>query len=121
MANSLSYCLCCNKPLKGRADKKYCSDTCRNQFFNKQKELERAEIRTIDLVLKKNRRILRDLLGDHTSINISEKDLLVKGFVFLYYTHHLTTKMEQREYVFCYDYGYRQMENGWYKVVKSFK
>jgi predicted nucleic acid-binding Zn ribbon protein len=117
----MHHCLNCNKALKGRPDKKYCDDNCRNEYFNRQKELDRKEIRTIDLAIKKNRKILKEVLVGKTSVNISEQDLQLRGFVFYYHTHQLTTKGEQKEYVFCYDYGYHDMRNGWFKVVKSFK
>ena len=30
-------CLACGKPLKGRIDKKFCDDYCRNNYNNQQK------------------------------------------------------------------------------------
>src|SRR5215216_5997861 len=114
-------CLNCDKPLKGRIDKKYCDEHCRNEYFNKRKEIERKEIRTIDLALKKNRRILKEILKEKEFIQVEEKDLQLKGFVFLYHTHNETTKQKQNTCVFCYDYGYIDMQNGLYKIIKAFK
>jgi hypothetical protein len=113
-------CVNCDKPLKGRTDKKYCDDNCRNEYFNKQKEIERKEIRTIDIALKRNRRILKEVLKEKESVTVPEKQLQEKGFVFHYHTHHLTTKTKQHEYLFCYDYGYHALGNGYFKVIKAF-
>ena len=121
MIDTLPTCLNCEKPLKGRSDKKYCDETCRNAYFNKQKEIERKEIRTIDLALKNNRRILKALLGENDSVHIREKELQEKGFKFRYHTHHHTTKIKQHEYLFCYDYGYYEIGEGVYKIIKAFK
>lgn len=121
MIDTSANCLNCQKPLKGRSDKKYCDEACRNDYFNKQKETERKEIRTIDLALKKNRRILKELLGDSESVTIREKKLQEKGFVFHYHTHHVVTKYKQHEYLFCYDYGYHEIEKGLFKIIKAFK
>jgi hypothetical protein len=119
--DTLPTCMHCEKPLKGRSDKKYCDDVCRNEYFNKQKEIERKEIRTIDLALKRNRRILKELLKENEFALVREKDLQEKGFRFPYHTHHIITKYKQHEYLFCYDYGYRETEKGQYKIIKAFQ
>ena len=113
-------CLNCGKPLAGRSDKKYCADNCRNEYFNKQKEIERKEIRAIDLALKRNRRILKALFNEERDTYVRDKVLQEKGFVFNYHTHHTITKMKQEEYLFCYDYGYRETEEGKYRIIKAF-
>jgi len=121
MLDTLTTCLNCTKPLKGRSDKKYCNEVCRNEYFNKQKEIERKEIRIIDLALKKNRRILKELLKEKEYVLVREKELQEKGFRFQYRTHHIITKYKQHEYFFCYDYGYRQTEKGLFKIIKAFQ
>jgi hypothetical protein len=113
-------CRFCSKPLTGRSDKLYCNDICRNEYFNKKKETERKEIRTIDLALKRNRRILKALFKEEKDTYVREKVLQEKGFVFSYHTHHTVTKLKQEEYLFCYDYGYREAEDGLYRIIKAF-
>src|SRR6266542_1104107 len=121
MLATASTCLNCDKPLKGRSDKKYCNDGCRNAFTNKQKQKENKETGPITLVLRKNRRILMALLGDKPDVSVSEAVLHRKGFVFDYHTHHIITAYEKNEYMVCYDHGYRRLENGLFKVIKEFK
>lgn len=113
-------CVHCGKTLAGRSDKKYCSDNCRNEYFNQQKEIERKEIRAIDLALKRNRRILKSFFKEEKDTYVKEKALQEKGFAFTYHTHHTITKTKQDEYLFCYDYGYRKTEEGVYRIIKAF-
>lgn len=77
-------------------------------------------MRDVELRLKKNRRILRDVLGEYHTKTTTEKLLLQKGFDFKYHTHHFTTRNAD-EYVFCFDYGYLAKEHGKIIVVKEIK
>jgi hypothetical protein len=118
MAAEKRYCLYCEKLLRGRSDKLYCDDACRNSYFNEQKKNDHQAIRAVDLALKKNRRILRDILGDNKTRSVTEKQLLQKGYDFRYHTHFFATKNEDR-YCFCYDYGWLAREDNKYMVVKE--
>ena len=111
-------CLYCDKILEGRADKKYCDDSCRTAFSNELKIKENKEIRTISLALKKNRNILKRLKGEKESTLISEETLLLAGFLFDYHTHYFTSESQQNVFTFCYDYGYRDMGNKKYKIIR---
>ncbi len=111
-------CLACDKPLKGRSDKKFCDDYCRNNYNNQLKSITNNQVRNINNALGKNRRILEDLLpeGEETAKTTKEK-LLQKGFLFKYVTHLYTTK-SGKTYYYCYDYGYLPLENDWYLIVR---
>jgi hypothetical protein len=113
-------CLCCNKNLRGRSDKKFCDDACRNSYNNQQKAKSSYSnyIRNINNTLLKNRRILQDILpADKKTANTTGDKLLQKGFVFKYHTHTYSTR-EGNTYYYCYDYGYLLLENKWYMVVR---
>src|SRR5579862_2377686 len=118
MATEKRYFLYCEKLLRGRSDKLYCDDACRNAYFNEQKKNDHQAIRKVDLALKKNRRILRNVLGDNKTKSVTEKQLLQKGYDFMYHTHFFTTKNED-EYCFCYDYGWLARDGNKYMVVKE--
>ena len=111
-------CQACNKPLKGRIDKKFCDDYCRNNYNNGLKSADVNIVRTINTALGKNRRILNDLLpaASETTKTTLEK-LSAKGFRFKYHTHTYTNKKGDT-YFFCYDLGYLSLENNWYLIVK---
>ncbi len=113
-------CQLCKKTLRGRADKKFCDDNCRNVFNNQQKAktIHHALVRGINNTLLKNRRILEELLPANAQmIKVQHDGLVQKGFVFKYHTHQFVNK-KGNIYYFCYDYGYLPLENKWYLVVR---
>lgn len=111
-------CPSCGNLIKGRADKKYCNDHCRNAHNN---ELKRNDlvIRNINNALLRNRRILEDLQNKAGKATPVTRDILEKRrFHFAYITHTITYSPD-KTYYYCYDYGYRVLENGLYLVVKG--
>jgi hypothetical protein len=110
-------CLECKEPVSGRVDKKFCSDICRNSFHNKANSISSDYIRNVNTMLKKNRKILEDLVPQ-SSAQISKSKLLQRGFNFHYYTN-IQRRLEGGHYFFCYDYGYLPLENDNYLVVKQ--
>ena len=111
-------CLSCNKPVKGRTDKKFCDDYCRNNYNNQLKADSSNLVRNINNALGKNRRILDSLLVSGEEMAKTTKDkLLQKGFHFKYITHIYTNK-KGNTYFFCYDLGYLPLENDWYLIVR---
>lgn len=114
-------CLACGKGLKGRSDKKFCDDYCRNNFNNRQKANNNHNpfVRSINNTLLKNRKILESVLPENKETAKANLDKLHRlGFHFKYMTHTYTTRTG-KTYFFCYDYGYLPLENQWYLVVKQ--
>ncbi|HVK97439.1 MAG TPA: hypothetical protein VM368_06460 [Flavisolibacter sp.] len=111
-------CLACGKTVKGRSDKKFCDDYCRNNYNNQLKADSNNYVRNINNALKKNRRILESLFPAHEEmIKTTKEKLLISGFQFKYITHTYTNK-KGNTYFFCYEYGYLPLENDWYLIVK---
>jgi hypothetical protein len=99
----------CGEVIKGRIDKKFCSDMCRNAFNNKQNSDTNNYVRNINNSLRKNRRILEETLqGEKTTI--SKQKLIDKGFNFSFYTNQVVTK-NNHTYTFCYEFGYLPLED----------
>lgn len=114
-------CLACGATLRGRVDKKFCNDYCRNNYNNlrKQKESQSPLVRNINAALLKNRKLLESLLPAGEETARANKDKLQRlGFHFKYFTHVYTTKTG-KTYYYCYDYGYLPLENDWYLIVKK--
>lgn len=109
-------CSECGETFHGRADKKFCSDMCRNAFNNKLNGSANNYIRNINNILRKNRRIMEELVPAET-VKVSRQKLADKGFNFGYYTHIVTTK-EGKQYHFCYEYGYLTLEGNYCLLVK---
>jgi hypothetical protein len=111
-------CLFCEKPVKGRSDKKFCDDYCRAAYNNDLKSASNNYIRNVNNALGKNRRILEILLpeGEPTA-KANQDKLLQLGFQFKYHTHQYTAK-NGNNYFYCYEYGYLPLENNWFLIVK---
>jgi hypothetical protein len=110
------FCLECGDEIKGRIDKKFCSDMCRNAFNNKVNSNSNNYVRSINNSLRKNRRILENnLQGEKTTI--AKQKLVDNGFNFKYHTNlHLTKN--NHTYYFCYEFGYLTLDNDNILIVK---
>jgi hypothetical protein len=107
----------CGEAIKGRVDKRFCSDLCRNSYNNRSNSDTNNYMRNINNILRKNRRILEALNPDG-KIKISKEKLSSKGFNFNYHTNTYLTK-NGNQYFFCYEYGYLPLENDFYALVKK--
>ena len=113
-------CLACGKQLKGRIDKKFCDDYCRNSYNNQQKAKgsHSSYVRNVNNALLKNRKVLETILQDTEETAKANKEKLQRlGFQFKYLTHTYTNKTG-KTYFYCYDYGYLPLDNDWYLIVK---
>lgn len=107
-------CGYCGKALKGRSDKKFCGDSCRNAYNHRQKEIENADpnFQRIVSILKKNRAALAQARKDkktHKLVTTKER-LLELGYNFQYCTEHIHYECE--DHYFCFDLGYVIKEPG---------
>jgi hypothetical protein len=110
----------CGKVLKGRAGKKFCDDSCRNAHNNQIYSEANNYIRNINHSLKKNRRILEEMLpASKEKTSVPKDKLLQAGFQFKYITHIYTSKKTGKIYYYCYDYCYSAFENDWYLIIRG--
>ncbi|WP_445757271.1 hypothetical protein [Polaribacter sp.] len=110
-------CLECEDPLKGRTDKKFCSDYCRNSFNNKVNKESKNLVRNINNRLKKNYKILSEL-NVSGKTKVSRTKLYDKGFDFQLFTSIYQTKTGNN-YFYIYDEGYLLLENDTYLLIKK--
>jgi hypothetical protein len=110
-------CIECGEPLKGRADKKFCDDQCRSAYNNRLNSDSYAEMRNINNILRKNRRIMESFAQKEGKGFVSKEKLIEAGFSFKYFTHTYLTK-KGVTYRICYDYGYLPVENNMVMIVK---
>lgn len=109
-------CLDCGTAVKGRADKKFCDDSCRNNYNNRIKTEDGLVLRRINSILKKNRSILAQF-NPNGKAKISRKKLISAGFNFDYHTYYYETQSGNC-YVFCYEYGYLILNDDRVLLVK---
>lgn len=109
-------CLECNEPLRGRIDKKYCSDACRNAYNNKLNTYSYNMVRKTNRILAKNHKILNELNPTGKTTR-NKSDLINLGFDFNLLTSIYKTK-DGKLYQFCYDQGYLELDNNKILLVK---
>lgn len=112
-------CQECGCNIYGRSDKKFCSEQCRNNHYNKLNRDVNVSMRNINNILRKNRRILQQH-NPNGNCRIHRDTLLLQGFNFEYFTNTFTTKTGLT-YKFCYDQGYLSLNEGHLVVVESFE
>ncbi len=112
------HCLECGEVIIGRADKKFCDDSCRNNYNNKLNSDGNNLVRNINNILRKNRRILKELLKREELLKLNKQKLSDKQFNYGYFTNVIHTK-NNTTYHYCYDYGYLLLENDQVLIVKK--
>ncbi|MFQ5334975.1 MAG: hypothetical protein ACE5DN_02765 [Flavobacteriales bacterium] len=105
----------CGEVILGRADKKFCSDACRNASNNRLNRDVNNYVRNVNNILRKNRRILATL-NPGEKVRVHKSVLSKKGFNFNYFTNIYTTKTG-KTYYFCYELGYLPMERDYVMIV----
>ena len=108
-------CIECGEPFEGRSDKKFCSDQCRTSYYNRQNADSTNYMRSVNRILRKNRKILAELNPQGKS-KVQKTRLLDKGFSFNYFTNVYNTK-NGNTYYFCYEHGYLPLADDFYALV----
>ncbi len=109
------HCMECSDKLRGRTDKKFCTDMCRNAYNNRLNSSVNNYVRNVNNVLKRNRRIL-EALTVFNETKIHKRKLIDMGFDFKYFTHKKAVRAGM--IYFCYDLGYLAMEKDDYISIK---
>lgn len=110
----------CQKTIRGRSDKRFCDDNCRNAYNNRKNSSQDNVLRMINRKLRRNRNILQEYLGEEKMIKVNKFKLLTEGFTLDFHTHTILTNKGQT-YFFCYEYGFLEIENGLLLIVKNNK
>lgn len=105
----------CGQRIIGRADKKFCNDQCRTAWHNKQYSIDNDQVKNVNTILRRNRRILAELTAQGKR-EIRSVTLAKLGFKFGYFTS-LKKRNGSLEH-FCYDQSYVPVANGVY-LLKS--
>jgi hypothetical protein len=115
--NDEKTCLNCSKVLRGRADKKFCDENCRNQYNNTLNSDTNSEMRLTQNILRKNRRILSELLGEQDKYKTSIKKLMDRGYKLDFLTQLYQTKTGTI-YRYCFEYGIMLLDEDMVLIVK---
>ena len=111
-------CLECGQTVRGRSDKRFCDDSCRNAYNNKLNSDQTNLVRNVNNILRKNRRILLETLNGEGMVKVQQEKLKRKGFDFKFHTHTYVNSKGQ-VYNFIYEMGYLILENNWILLVRK--
>lgn len=109
-------CLECGNPIVGRTDKKFCTDQCRTSCNNRLNSDASNYMRSVNRILRKNRKILSGL-NPNGKVKVHRKKLQAHGFNFKFVTNLYTTRAGTI-YYFCYDQGYLPLEEDYFMIVE---
>jgi hypothetical protein len=110
-------CLECKVPVKGRIDKKFCSDYCRNTHNNSVDKNSKNLIRNVNNRLRKNYKILSELNASGKT-KVTRTTLYDKGFDFQFFTSIYKTKTGNT-YFYIYNEGYLALENDLFLLIRK--
>lgn len=101
------FCKVCGTKLEGRRDKKYCNQSCKNQYHYEMRSLHHNEISAEMGFLLRNRTILHEILDQQASMKkkVSRDLLHFMGFRFECHTGtHVNHQGKMYRYVFDYSW-----------------
>lgn len=112
-------CKVCQKRLRGRSDKIFCSVGCKNYYHKNLRFAAKKAAIQIDGYLKRNYKILYEILGGNkTQIKISRNYLTQKGFRYKYHTHfHINSR--NKMYLYVYNLAWMEFSDDQILIVKK--
>jgi hypothetical protein len=113
-------CEYCKENFAGRADKRFCSVKCKNDFNNAARKNTKEITAEIDAYLHRNREILATLMGDATKETFDKLVLTRTGFKYEFMTGIYTNK-EGKMYKYIYDYAWLDFSDQKILIVKKSK
>ena len=110
-------CRECGEGLRGRTDKKFCADYCRNAYHNRKNKDSCNLIRNTNNRLRKNYRILKSFPLQNGRTATTKARLHQLGFDFDLITALYVSKKGAR-YRYIYDLGYLPLKNEVCMIVR---
>ena len=109
-------CVECSEQIRGRIDKKFCTDYCRNSYNNNVNKESKNLIRNTNNRLRKNFKILSDL-NTTGKTKVTRTKLFDNGFDFNHFTSIYKTKTGN-VYFYVYDQGYLSLDSDYFLLIK---
>ncbi len=113
-------CLHCHDSFRGRSDKKFCGDYCRNSYNNQQKAHLHSHQKNILQRLQRNYEVLAKYFSHETSgpIRIKTQKLTNEGVNWIYCTE--TRSSLNRIRVFgCFEFKYFLLNDQYVIILKD--
>lgn len=112
-------CKECTANFRGRSDKKFCSTECRVSYHNRINYDINRNIRAVNIILRRNRKILHALCSEQR-YRVFEHELLSLNFNFNYYTRKIK-QPNGKERIYCYEYAYTFLDNDLLQITHMSK
>lgn len=106
----------CHSPIRGRTDKKFCSDPCRNAYHNRRNREKNRTIRNINRILRENYRILQHWGETFPQRILGRDSLLEAGFSFRAHTYS-EKGPAGLSWFWVYDRGYEVLPGNRYRML----
>ncbi|PHR46982.1 MAG: hypothetical protein COA32_08650 [Fluviicola sp.] len=110
-------CQQCGTEFLGRTNKKFCSNTCKNNHHNEAYRQSNKVVFNLDKKLHKNRAVLKDMFQVYRSSPISIDILKARGFDKNFHTHTFNAPSGDR-YVMVYEVGYKMSFDGQVQIIE---
>lgn len=116
---ALKTCKMCKSPLRGRADKVFCSVTCKNDYHVRLRRATALVVRETDKILHRNRSILLEVMGKNKQQKkVNRLILEKKKFRFNYFTgSYLNSRGKTYHYV--YDFAWMTFSDQEVLIVRK--
>ena len=112
-------CRLCKNLFTGRSDKVFCSVSCKTIYHRKLRATNQPYTKAIDKILHRNRTILLEVMGKHTSQKkISSIQLDRKKFNYNYITKYTINK-QGKTYHHVYDFAWMRFSNDEILIVRK--
>ncbi|NJL76582.1 MAG: hypothetical protein HC892_17760 [Saprospiraceae bacterium] len=112
-------CIQCGQKMTGRADKKYCSDDCKNKYHQTYQTGAKSEVAQVDKILHRNRQILATIMGEkRNKFTLARLDLDAMGFNFKYITG-IYTNSQGKLYHYVYDFAWMEFSSQEVMIVRK--
>lgn len=110
-------CQHCGTEFKGRSNKKFCSNACKNNYHNEAYRESNQVVLNLDKKLHKNRSVLKDMFQVYRSSPISLDILKARGFDENFHTHTFNAPSGDR-YVMVYEVGYKMSFDDQVQIIE---
>ncbi|MEX1002278.1 MAG: hypothetical protein WDZ35_09215 [Crocinitomicaceae bacterium] len=113
----MNTCITCDKKFEGRANKRFCSISCKNKYHNKKNREKEAVVHEINKILHKNWVTLHQLYDIYRSSPISMDVAEAYGFNKNYFTHIHNSPFGEK-YTMIYDLGLKSHIDNKIQIIK---
>ena len=113
-------CAVCGTGIRGRSDKRFCSQSCKNKFHSKAKSDQPAIVKQINQMLYKNHKIIAAVFAGESKQKLKVPRILLEkmGFYFNYHTG-IYRNNQGKLYHYIYDYAWMTFSDAEILLVKK--